>query len=258
MLEGKLDLRSFVTALGILIALPAAAQNTSDGVPPDDVTGQPALKQGRSLPSEARRNEAETAEAVRQWNLGNLKGGWLGSQLMGAEVVGRDGGEIGQVRNILVGQDARIDGIIVETGGFLGFGENHLRVAWKDMTLLPGLTQVSIPVSEDNVDEFSLFGRDEAADVRPFRFTELTQAYATLGDDEGYGFVDDLLFAQNGRLLAVVTQPTGGFEGGKSHFAFPYDAEAYDRRRGAWRFPFSRGEVAVMEPFQLGRPGADR
>jgi hypothetical protein len=239
---------------GVLFAFPLSAAELRDGTPPADAGNQPSLKQGEDVPQEARAAEEEKREKIRSWNLSQLQNGWLGSRLMDARVEGRDGREIGEMRNIIIGHDAGIDSIILQAGGFLGMGENHVRVPWKDVTVHPSLERVTVPLSKDNIDQFRLFGEDtKPPQERSYRFTELTRTYATLGNGEGYGFVEDLIFSQRGELIAVVTQPTGGFEGRGSHFAFPYDPEAYSRDRGVWRFPFSRDEVAVMEPYEIKR-----
>jgi sporulation protein YlmC with PRC-barrel domain len=53
-----------------------------------------------------------------------------GSQLMGVDVYGADNQKIGDVDEVLVGKDGKIQAIVVGVGGFLGIGEKDIAIPY--------------------------------------------------------------------------------------------------------------------------------
>jgi len=73
--------------------------------------------------------------------------------------------------------------VIVEAGGFLDIGDTHYRVPWQDVELTPDLERVTVPVTAENVDEYSIFPEDEEpAAERGFRASERLNDYVSLPD----------------------------------------------------------------------------
>jgi sporulation protein YlmC with PRC-barrel domain len=53
-----------------------------------------------------------------------------GSQLMGVDVYGADNQQIGEVDEVLVGKDGKIQAVVVGVGGFLGIGEKDIAIPY--------------------------------------------------------------------------------------------------------------------------------
>jgi sporulation protein YlmC with PRC-barrel domain len=53
-----------------------------------------------------------------------------GSQLMGVDVYGADNQKIGDIDEMLVGKDGRIQAVVVGVGGFLGIGEKDIAIPY--------------------------------------------------------------------------------------------------------------------------------
>src|SRR5208282_4690855 len=95
---------------------PALAGPGTDTAAPN----QPAMNN----PAAAGANEANASrfminEASNQWLVGNL---WNKS------VYNAQGKSIGELKDVLIGPDGRIQALVVGVGGFLGLGEKNVAV----------------------------------------------------------------------------------------------------------------------------------
>jgi sporulation protein YlmC with PRC-barrel domain len=204
--------------------------------------------------------------ALDQWNYDELyqQGSWTAEQLFDADVIGPNGDEIGEVENIIVGKDGMIEAVIAEVGGFWDIGDTHVRVPWSevDARFEDGEAKVHVPVTEDRVKDYDVFGGDGAIKVvddddpatpRGWRATELIDDYVTLKNDERYGWVEDLVFDRQGKLRAVVVDATAGAAGGP--YAYPYYGYGYGFRPGSpyYRMPYEQDEMSKLESFDYDR-----
>lgn len=165
--------------------------------------------------------------------------GWSASQMIGTAVVGGGGEELGEVSNIIVGPDDTANAIIVEAGGFLDIGSTYLSVPWQQVEWMPGAQQAQVPVMEENVADFGLFGEQVAVGADSWRVTNLIGDYVSLQDRPGYGVVEDVIFDQNGAIQAVVVQP---------------DIEVGERR-GPVALPFAREGMGRQAAMPEDEPG---
>ena len=202
------------------------------------------------------------AVGLDQWGYEGLyeEGAWTAEQLLDAEVYGPTGDEIGEVENIVVGTDGAVDALIAEVGGFWDIGDTHVRVPWSeiDVSFENGEANVQVPVTEETVEDYDLFGGiggefrvvddDEPFTPRGWRVTELINDYVTLEGGVRYGWVEDLVFDEAGRLEAVVVDAAYGVYG---PYAYPYYGYGYGFRPGYpyYELPYGEAEVAELEPF---------
>jgi len=97
-----------------LIALPAAAQTTAT---PDTTT----------------KAQADKAPAMYEMKPGQ----WRATKLTGVNVYNNNNEKIGDVNELIVGRDGKVEAVVIGVGGFLGMGE-HLaavpfdKVKWLD------------------------------------------------------------------------------------------------------------------------------
>lgn len=182
----------------------------------------------------------------------DFENGWTAQGLFGTPVYGEQGEDIGEVENLVVGSDAQIEEIIVEAGGIWDIGDTHLSVSWDQVKLAPNFERVTVPVNEENVEDFSLFDEDDEVQTgqRAWRATELMNDYVSLQDYVGYGMVQDLLFSQNGELTAVIVYPDVGYGVG-GPYAYPYYGygRGFDPGSDYYQLPYTRNEIAELGPF---------
>jgi sporulation protein YlmC with PRC-barrel domain len=69
--------------------------------------------------------------------------------LIGKNVYGANGNKVGEVNNLLVGQDGRVHAAVIEFGGFLGIGENKVAVPWDQLNV--GNDRITTSMTEDQV-----------------------------------------------------------------------------------------------------------
>jgi sporulation protein YlmC with PRC-barrel domain len=55
--------------------------------------------------------------------------------LIGKNVYGANGNQVGEVNNLLIGADGRVHAAVIEFGGFLGIGEHKVAVPWDQLTV---------------------------------------------------------------------------------------------------------------------------
>ena len=186
------------TALILAAAAPASSQ-PSNTAPSPGSTGQV----GSLMP-----------EALYQ--------GWRSRQLIGEKVTGKDGNEIGAVRDLVIDADGRLAALIVEGGGVLGIPEAVYRIPWANVDRTPGHAGIRVDLSSGERPQYGLFPGSEGVPTLPreFRVTEVIGDYARLQSGYGYGTVSDVVFSPDGRMIAVlVSRDTPG---GGGTFAFPY------------------------------------
>lgn len=239
-----------------------------------------ALTAAFSLPAMAQQEPALETDGVdvvplADWDYEGLYAeGWSAENLIDTEVRGVTGDAIGEVENILIGPDNRILSIIAEIGGFIDIGDTHVNVPWDEVEIGPGMEYVRVPVDDDNIGQYTLFGNiealtapvaagevvaaevDVATTMRVWRATELIDDYVRLAEGYNYGYVEDLIFDQAGTLQAVVVTPDVGYGIG-GPYAYPWYGYRYGYEPGLdyYELPYGRDEIAGMEPFEYGELG---
>ena len=218
------------------------------------------------------------------WRYDDLyAGGWSARALLQTDVLGPTGEDIGKVENIIVSADGRILSIIAQIGGVLGVGDTHVNVPWEKVRVGVGLESVTIPVTEDTIQQYSDFeggylrGELSAATAeeaitpvkednafndldtgpRTWRVDELIGDYARLRDVPGFGYVRDIIFDRDGTVSAVVVSPTTRF--GSGWYALPYYgySHGWAPARTRYPLPYTAEEIGALERFDYGRLAID-
>lgn len=264
-----------ITAVAVAIAVPVSAQQ-------EDPQQQQQQQAQQELQQQQDHRQLTLGKAkvdvvhqgvigLDEWSYGKLydDGNWTAEQLLDAPVYGPAGDDIGEVENVLVGTDGTIDAIIAEVGGFWDIGDTHARVPWSEVEVTweeaGGEPRVEIPVTEETVEDYDLYGGvggefrvvddDEPFTPRSWRVTELINDYVTLEGGARYGWVEDLLFDQGGRLQAVVVDAAYGPAYGP--YAYPFYGYGYGFYPGYdyYGMPYTGEEIAGagLEPFDYDR-----
>lgn len=242
------DKMLMTTAITLALAVPGLAPAYAAG---EAAKGESAQTQ---TSAQAQRTTGDKIDIVTWAQEDLYTEGWTAEQLFDQEVYGQNGEEAGEVENLVIGPDGKLQALIVESGGFLDIGDTHYRVPWEDVKLTPDLEGVTVPVTAENVEEYSIFPEDEEdAPERGFRASELMNDYVSLADYPGYGMVQDLVF-QNGELSAIVVYPSAGY-GVYGPYAYPWRGYGYGWEPGDeyYQLPYTRDEIAELGPFDYER-----
>ncbi|MFN7026650.1 MAG: PRC-barrel domain-containing protein, partial [Pseudorhizobium sp.] len=228
--------------------------------------------------------------SLGEWDTEPLyQSGWSAEALFDREVFGENGEEIGDVEDLIVGSNGELLALVAEVGGLWDIGDTHVSVPW-DQVVIGDDGAVAIPVTEDNVDDFSILALptqqqlsenivsnldDEELGPRAWRASELIGDIARIRGDnagqaepvqenaavqtnqrmpyQGYGYVNDLIF-NDGKIVAAVVDRDAGY-GTRGRFAYPFYGYGYGWTPGNryYDMPYSRGEATAIEPFDEDR-----
>ena len=90
---------------------------------------------------------------------------WLGSKLMGTDVIGADNSKIGDVSDVLINKSGMVDALIVRVGGFAVFGGKHIAVPISVFEVMPAnigenitsSDQLRLPITKDQLQQHAEF-----------------------------------------------------------------------------------------------------
>jgi len=187
-----------------------------------------------------------------------------------AEVYGPTGDEIGTIENIVFTRDGEVVSVIAEVGGFWDMFDTHVSIPW-DQLSWDGMDRISIPVTEENVEEYSVFKSDyltvaaveEGTQVvdddlrtgqQAFRASGLIGDYSRVRQDGSlvtYGYVNDIIIRDN-RLHSVVITPDSGY-GVTGPYAYPYYRQGWTPSRPYYDMPYDTAEVIEAEQVDYDR-----
>ncbi len=112
-------------ALALLLATPALAQNA-----PMTAGTAPSANQTPGM------NEANANRFMRN----EAQGLWLVGSLWNRSVYNASGQSIGELKDVVIGPDGRIQALVVGVGGFLGLGEKNVAVDYNFIEKNGGIT----------------------------------------------------------------------------------------------------------------------
>ena len=211
-------------------------------------------------PALSQQQQQQQGQKTQSWNLSQIyKSGWSAEEMIDSDVRGANGEEIGEVKDIIIGKDGKINHVVVEVGGFLEMGDQHIGVPWKDVTIGADMEYVQVPLKEIEAGTYSLFGRvpqgeEVYGEAGSWRVNELIGDYASLRDVPRYGLVTDVIFNEQGQAQGVVVDRARGSWGAAGRYAYPWTG--YDRDVAAYPLPYGTSEVAQYERFdyvELGK-----
>jgi sporulation protein YlmC with PRC-barrel domain len=113
-----LPVRLSTLAMALLLAQPAFAEDQPKSPPPAE-----AAKAAPPPPATAQRPAMPKSEA---------------DSLLGKEVYGADGSQMGLVTNVLIDRDGKPIALVIDFGGFLGVGSRKIAIDWNLMQFRPG------------------------------------------------------------------------------------------------------------------------
>lgn len=220
-----------------------------------------ALGLAAALQPAAAQSKPDIAD-LKTWDRSALAKGWSARALLDHDVYGPGGKKIGDVEDILVGPDNKIRGIVVETEAFLDIGDVHAEVPWDQVSAGPEADSVSVPMTEDTLENFFI-DRDDRNVTRAWRVDELIGDTVSLKDARRYGFVSDVIFGDNGKIVSVIVSARYGARYGYGAgypvgpYVYPFYGYNYGWTPGLANYdlPYNRTAVDTYGPYRYDRKG---
>ncbi|MFA8384734.1 MAG: PRC-barrel domain-containing protein [Pelagibaca sp.] len=222
-----------------------------------------------AIAQETQQSDGDSVKLLSSWTYDPIyESGWSTESMFNiTEVVDSNGEVIGDVENVLFSNEGELLGVIAEVGGFWDIGDTHVHVPWGDVVVGDGIDQIEVPVTEETVDDFDVFGgysgeeqinQEATSEVSPvnddlasgpgvFKATDLIGDYVYLSDDVRYGYVADVL-VQDGMVSAIVTDARA--YGRAGYYAYPYNVNGtapMDSTR--YDLPYDTTEIDTLENF---------
>lgn len=149
--------------------------------------------------------------------------GWRASTILDKEAVSNSNQQLGTVRNILVGKDGQIEGLMIEGRGASDRREFVFRIPWQrvDISHFPG--KIVANISRGEQPEFGLFPDSTGVPALPSEFgvNQIIGDYARLQTGLAFGYVSDAVFTPSGKMSAILVTREAAGGGGVYSFGFP-------------------------------------
>jgi sporulation protein YlmC with PRC-barrel domain len=179
-----------------------------------------------------------------------LYAGWRASDLLGSDVLGGSGQDLGRLSNLVLDDSGSIRAIIVTTTGE-GDGDSAYRVAWADVRQSALPDRIVADVKDPRAPAYNLFAGDQPADNKEFPVTEVTGEYARLQPGLAYGYVSDVVFTPAGDMAAVLVTRSAADGGGTFAFGFPGRTGRWDPRMSYYGLPYLTPEQASRSAIRV-------
>lgn len=215
--------------------------------------------------SQSQEQGSDTVPAISKWNYETLyeEGGMTAESLLDTEVFGPDDEEIGSVENALINDQNQIAAIIAQVGGLWDIGDTHVLVPWDEVEV--NEDGVTIPVREDNVEDYGVFQEefvtkedlsyvsqvddDPTTGSQLWKLTEIVDDYASVGDGVGYGYVDDILFTEEGKIQAVVIEADSAYGGEVEAYPFTGYHYGWHPSYRSYTLPYDEADLDAIKSF---------
>jgi opacity protein-like surface antigen len=146
-------------ALAVVLAAPAFAQSP----PPSSSSQSPgAASSSTSAP-------ATSGSFVQKQEVSD----WRGSKVIGTTVYGPDNASIGEVNDVLIGNDGKIRAAVIGVGGFLGVSEKYVAIPFEQLNI--GRKPDSSMIDKIKVS----FTKDQLKSAPAFAYADSTSASTT-------------------------------------------------------------------------------
>lgn len=156
------------TTAAVLIGLAGAAYaqqtpvgTTSDSTRPQSQAGDGTGAAGATSETSRERVRSYRSSTANEPFTGSVAGGMSADELLGKDVVDADGESVGEVTDLIIGDDGTVQQAVVSYGGMLGFNEKTSAVDLDDVTLDGPDGDVKLSITRAQVDELPDYERDD-------------------------------------------------------------------------------------------------
>jgi sporulation protein YlmC with PRC-barrel domain len=106
---------------------------------------------------------------------------WRGSKLIGATVYGPNNASIGDINDVLIANDGKVNAVVIGVGGFLGVGEKNVAIPFDRLT-------VSRKPESSSIDKITVsYNKDQLKGAPDFAYYQVTPPASTTGSGVGGG-----------------------------------------------------------------------
>jgi hypothetical protein len=157
----KLAIAASVTVLAIATALGLSSAAQSEGSAQVD-RGPPAMRVAGPLSPQQKASPTQAQGQVPsdQKQSGTIQATQpdmvLVSSLMNTSVYGTDNSAIGEIEDIIIKSDGKIEGIVLSVGGFLGIGEKNVALKLDRVKVTPeadGKARITVIATKEELRE---------------------------------------------------------------------------------------------------------
>lgn len=157
----------------------------------------------------------------------SLDGTLSARDLVGANVIGPDGTEVGAVDDLVLDASGKIEQVIIADGAILGIGGKNVAISYSGATLAQD-AEGADPVVRINMTNEAL---DSAAEFDKAQLEEqgdrLASSYidrdVTLASSDAEGEINDLMLDQSGTVKFAIIEFGGALDMGDSEVAVGFD-----------------------------------
>src|SRR5262245_10401152 len=129
--------RSSTLALALFLGLTSAAMAQTSTTQPAQPTPSTAAQPDTKADKTAKTEEAKPAKPVEGQIVLQDQNSILASSLIGSTVYTPADETVGDINDVIVGLDGKIQGVVIGVGGFLGLGEKDVAVQMDKLTVQP-------------------------------------------------------------------------------------------------------------------------
>ncbi|HSI41746.1 MAG TPA: PRC-barrel domain-containing protein [Xanthobacteraceae bacterium] len=149
------------TTLAAIAFTPAVAfaQSAPNPVSPPPAATDPAMPMpAEKMPSTT--NAVPTVvPATPKFVQQQSSGQWLGSDLIGTDVVTATDEALGEISDVVMEKDGRVVAAIIDVGGFLGIGAKPVAVSFETLTVAPTAngSKIVVALSKEELNQAPAF-----------------------------------------------------------------------------------------------------
>ena len=133
----------------------------------------PVLAQDRSEPLQL---SLFSLKATAAYPLRQDSNQWLGSNLIGANVVSVTKEKVGKIANLILNDDGKVEAAVIKVGGFMGFGGKSVAVTYDSLNIArnakgDAIDHITVAATKDDLRRAASFKslRQQLAEVQEKR-----------------------------------------------------------------------------------------
>jgi hypothetical protein len=150
--------------------------------------------------SAAYAQQATTPPRAADPQVAAMPSGADAKKLIGRNVKNAQDETVGEIESVYINADGKVDSVILGVGGFLGVGERHVRVAWKDLRISDNGNKVVINATKDQLKAMA-----------PYSYRDPKLRGQVFSDTGPYGATNDRVAPADRTASTTATESTGDF-----------------------------------------------
>lgn len=167
------------TALAAVLTAPAFAQSSTPSATP--MSPPSASSSSSNTPAPAASGTFVDKQQATDWR---------GSKVIGSTVYGPDNASIGEVNDVLLGNDGKIRAAVIGVGGFLGVGQKNVAIPFEQL-------KISAKPDSTSIDKITVsFTKDQLKSAPTFAYNEPA---STTGSGSAPAGLNGLSGSSNGK-----------------------------------------------------------